>query len=249
MASDAEEAPGRSGKPSASLASSNILVAPGETPKVAPASLAALTSAGVSSVPAPTMPPGTSAMARITSRAAGVRRVTSSAGKPPATRASASGLAWATSSTTSTGTIGAALQISRALTLADWGVMDICFTLQKWRRQLWPRLPRCGRRQKALGLFRVDRTRGRRWLGRGSQNPPPELRVYLLLRRRVRYLRRAASRSGRHPALPGRHVWPQGFSRRRLTCARRSQKLPSILFPALWTSMASSYATLACRWP
>ncbi len=87
---------------------------PGETPNRAPAALASFTSRGVSSVPAPTTPPSTSAMARITSSAAGVRSVTSSTGSPPATSASASGTAWPASFTTSTGITGASPQISRA---------------------------------------------------------------------------------------------------------------------------------------
>ncbi len=123
MISLAVAAPGRSGRPSSSQAAIRRSVAPGETPKVAPAAFAALTSAGVKSVPAPTMPPGTSAMARIASSATGVRSVTSSAGRPPATSASARGRACARSSITSTGTTGARRQISAALADCWAGVM------------------------------------------------------------------------------------------------------------------------------
>jgi hypothetical protein len=98
-------------------------VAPGETPNRAPAALAALTSAGVRRVPAPTTPPGTWAMARITSRAAGVRRVTSSAGRPPLTSASARGRAWARSSITRTGMTGARRQISAGVMGLSFGVV------------------------------------------------------------------------------------------------------------------------------
>ena len=125
MISEAVAAPGNKGRPSSSQAAMMRSVAPGETPNIAPAALAALTSAGVSSVPAPTTPPGTCDMARIASSAQAVRRVTSSAGKPPATSARARGAAWARSSITSTGTTGARRQISSALIDCWAGVMGI----------------------------------------------------------------------------------------------------------------------------
>src|SRR3989338_2204065 len=115
MISDAVAAPGRIGKSYSAQASNSRCVAPGETPNFAPAALAALTSAGVSKVPAPTTPPSTSDIARIASSAQGVRSVTSSAGNPPATKACAKGAAWARSSITRTGTTGARRQISAAL--------------------------------------------------------------------------------------------------------------------------------------
>ena len=123
MASVAVAAPGSIGSPASSAASRSRSVAPGETPKVAPASIAARTSCGVSSVPAPTRPPGTRAISRIASSAAGVRSVTSRARSPPATRASAKGRACVASSTTSTGMTGARAQTSRAARLESWGVM------------------------------------------------------------------------------------------------------------------------------
>src|SRR6056297_1752556 len=151
-------APGRSGSPASSQASSSRSVAPGETPNPAPASTAFATSSGVSSVPAPTTPPSTAAISRMASSAAGVRSVTSSAGRPPATSARASGAAWAACSTTSTGITGAMRQMSRALSLASVGVIAssvrmrpvIPLTAPERKRSLRrrPRLP--------LALVRIE---------------------------------------------------------------------------------------------
>ena len=73
----------------------------------APASVTAAASSGVSTVPAPTTIPGTSAAtARIASTPAAVRRVISMTPMPPRRSAVASGTAVATSSTTTTGMTG-----------------------------------------------------------------------------------------------------------------------------------------------
>ncbi len=106
--SEVVETPGRNGTPEAFIASSRASVQPGLTRKRAPAATVSATCAGEITVPAPTTAPGTSeAIARIASRAAAVRSVTSIAGSPPATRARASGTASAASSRTTTGTTGA----------------------------------------------------------------------------------------------------------------------------------------------
>src|SRR6478752_4497763 len=106
--SDTVAVPGRNGRPVSSMASMSRGVAPGETRKDAPASWAALARSGVVTVPAPTAISETSdAIARIASRATGVRSVSSMTGRPPATSARATGTAWSTDSTTTTGTTGA----------------------------------------------------------------------------------------------------------------------------------------------
>ena len=87
-------------------------VRPGLTMNFAPAFSDASRSAGLSTVPAPTMAPSTFAISAITSSAAGVRNVTSSTVSPPRTSASAIGRAWATSSITSTGITGHIFMIS-----------------------------------------------------------------------------------------------------------------------------------------
>ena len=84
-------------------------VAPGLSAKRAPSAWAVSRSAGVSTVPRPTTASGTSAMiAFAASRATGVRRVISRVVMPPATRARASGTAWASSGTVMTGITGEA---------------------------------------------------------------------------------------------------------------------------------------------
>src|SRR6476659_7577827 len=105
--SDTVAVPGRNGSPVPAIAASRAGVVPGETRNCAPASAASLAWPGVSTVPAPTRISGTSsAIARIASSATGVRSVSSMTGRPPATRARATGTAWARSSTTTTGTTG-----------------------------------------------------------------------------------------------------------------------------------------------
>jgi hypothetical protein len=124
MASVGVAAPARSGRSFASQASRRRSVAPGETPKLAPAALAASTSLGVNKVPAPTTPPATCAISRIASRAAGVRSVTSSTGSPPATSARASACAVLASSTTRTGMTGASRQSCALSSEACCGVIS-----------------------------------------------------------------------------------------------------------------------------
>ena len=87
-------------------------VRPGLTTKRAPAATAWSNWRGFSTVPAPTVAPATSLIARMASSATGVRSVTSSAGRPPATSASANGRAVARSSTTMTGITGASAMMS-----------------------------------------------------------------------------------------------------------------------------------------
>ncbi len=102
--------PGKSGTGPSRRAPS---ASPGLTANFAPASAQRSRSRGFSTVPAPGMAPSTSwAMRRMAPMAAGVRRVTSSIGRPPATRARPSGTAWASSSMVSTGTTGARVSIS-----------------------------------------------------------------------------------------------------------------------------------------
>src|SRR5688572_24328512 len=99
--------PGRNGSPVSAIAPSSDGVEPGDTRNCAPASRASFAWPGVTIVPAPTRISGTSAaIARIASSATGVRRVSSTTGSPPATRARATGTACAGSSTTTTGTTG-----------------------------------------------------------------------------------------------------------------------------------------------
>ena len=79
---------------------------PGLTINLAPASSARSTCSWVRTVPAPTSISGTSrTIARIASSAAAVRNVTSATGRPPATRAFASGTAFLASSMAITGTM------------------------------------------------------------------------------------------------------------------------------------------------
>src|SRR6476659_1608881 len=105
--SDTVAVPGRNGSPVPAIAASRAGVVPGETRNCAPASAASLAWPGATIVPAPTRISGTSsATARIASSATGVRRVSSMTGRPPATRARATGTAWAGSSITTTGTTG-----------------------------------------------------------------------------------------------------------------------------------------------
>ena len=87
-------------------------VRPGDTMKRAPALRLASRSASCRTVPAPTIAPFTIAISRIASSATGVRNVTSSARRPPATSASAIGRASATFSITSTGITGASLMMA-----------------------------------------------------------------------------------------------------------------------------------------
>src|SRR5210317_1084096 len=110
MASVAVAAPGKSGKSYSRAASIRLCVAPGETPKVAPADFASRICAAVSRVPTPAMAPSTSETATIASIAAAVRSVISKAGRPPATRARARGWASSTRSMVKTGITGAAVQ-------------------------------------------------------------------------------------------------------------------------------------------
>src|SRR5690606_8617017 len=107
MISPAVAIPGRKGTPASMAAAPSRSVRPGETMNLLPASIAALSSSGLVTVPAPTIAPSTSRIARIASSAAGVRRVTSRTRSPPATSASASATASSASSTTSTGITGA----------------------------------------------------------------------------------------------------------------------------------------------
>ena len=101
------------------MASSSAGVVPGLTRKVAPTSAQASTSAGLSTVPAPTRAWGTSAATvRIASRPAGVRSVISREVMPPRTRACASGTARSASLTTITGITGAALMTASTVLVA-----------------------------------------------------------------------------------------------------------------------------------
>src|SRR4051794_19604460 len=109
--------------PRSIAASVSGAVRPGLTMKRAPASMAASRSQGLSTVPAPTTAPSTRAIARITSRAAGVRRVTSRAVSPPSTRARAIGSAWLASSTTRTGITGTE-RISASMLIVDMGFSE-----------------------------------------------------------------------------------------------------------------------------
>ena len=112
MMSPALAVPGRKGMPLLIAALPSGSVRPGLTMNFAPAAILASRSVGLSTVPAPMMAPSTLAISAITSSAAGVRRVTSRTVRPPRTRASAIGRAYATSSTTSTGMTGAARMMS-----------------------------------------------------------------------------------------------------------------------------------------
>ena len=112
-------------------------VAPGDTPNVAPALTAFFTSCGVSRVPAPTTPPSTFAISEMTSKATGVRNVTSNTGRPPATNASAKGRAVAISSNTSTGITGASLQSASAFMLAASGVISLLLSERRRMHHWW----------------------------------------------------------------------------------------------------------------
>ena len=80
---------------------------PGLTRYFAPAFTAASISAGFVTVPTPTIAPGTFCdMSLIASIAAFVRKVTSMAASPPASKACASGTAFFASSMVKTGTTG-----------------------------------------------------------------------------------------------------------------------------------------------
>ena len=68
--------------PVSRAASASGLVRPGETMNRLPASIACASCASLSTVPAPTIAPGTWLIARIASSAPGVRSVTSSTGSP-----------------------------------------------------------------------------------------------------------------------------------------------------------------------
>src|SRR4051794_28180644 len=100
-------AAGRCGSPVSCIAAARSSVVPGETRNCAPAESACLACSGTTIVPAPTRMSGTLlAICSMQSSAAGVRRVSSITGTPPSTRARATGTAWATSSSTTTGMTG-----------------------------------------------------------------------------------------------------------------------------------------------
>lgn len=107
MISVAVATPGSRGTPRCAAARARDSVKPGDTANFAPALIAASRSRSQSTVPAPTTTPGTRLISEITSRAAGVRRVTSRTGKPPEKKASATRRAGDASARTSTGTTGA----------------------------------------------------------------------------------------------------------------------------------------------
>src|SRR5450830_1352584 len=114
-----------SGRPLLRAPSIRVGVRPGETPNTAPASRAAANSSAWVSVPTPTMAPSTALMARIAARPWAVRRVTSSTRMPPATRAFASGTAWAGSSMAMTGMTRAARMMSIRLEDAVMACWDM----------------------------------------------------------------------------------------------------------------------------
>ena len=107
MMSPALATPGRNGTPLAIAALPSGSVRPGETMNFDPAAMASSSMRSLSTVPAPTMAPGTAAIARIASSACGVRKVTSSTGSPASTSVSASAAASIIPSSTSTGITGA----------------------------------------------------------------------------------------------------------------------------------------------
>src|SRR5450830_1455747 len=123
--SDGVITPGSSGRPLLRAPSIRVAVRPGETPNTAPASRAAANSSAWVSVPTPTMAPSTALMARIAARPWAVRRVTSSTRMPPATRAFASGTAWAGSSMAMTGMTRAARMMSIRLEDAVMACWDM----------------------------------------------------------------------------------------------------------------------------
>jgi len=99
--------PGSAGTGACASAVASGAGVPGLTRYLAPAATAAETSAGRSTVPAPTTQSATSAaIAHIASSATRVRNVTSITGRPPATGARASGTASAWRSMVSTGITG-----------------------------------------------------------------------------------------------------------------------------------------------
>ena len=112
MMSPAVAIPGRNGIAASRAASARGSVKPGETMNRAPASTAWLSCVASSTVPAPTIAPGTAAIARTASSADGVRRVTSITGRPASTKVSASAMGSIDPSSTSTGMTGAAAMIS-----------------------------------------------------------------------------------------------------------------------------------------
>ena len=98
---------------------------PGLTPNCAPASMAAFTCDGSRIVPAPTSASGQAwRMARMQSRAHGVRSVISMRGSPPSTSARASDTASSTESATATGTTRLCRSCSRT------GESDACIELK-----------------------------------------------------------------------------------------------------------------------
>ena len=100
------EVPGSTGRPRSRQKSTTPSSQAGQTTNLAPASTACFAMAVEVTVPAPTRRPGTlSAIARMASGAALVRKVTSATGMPPATRAFPSPAACAASSIFTTGTI------------------------------------------------------------------------------------------------------------------------------------------------
>ena len=110
--------PGRNGIGASAAAFASAGDVPGLTRNFAPASTAAWICAGSTMVPAPTWAPGTlRAISAMASSAAGVRSVTSMAGRPPATSARACATPSATSRTVSTGITGASCMIA---TTAAW---------------------------------------------------------------------------------------------------------------------------------
>ncbi|MNZ53852.1 hypothetical protein D3C78_717400 [compost metagenome] len=142
MTSLAVAAPGSSGTLEPRAASSTLLLMPGLTMKVEPASAAASKSRALRMVPAPTCAPSTSAAtARMASSAAGVRMVISIAFRPPATKARAKCTAEAASSTISTGTTGWSLRMESSFS-ESWAKMSLLARLKRLKFRLRISLPR-----------------------------------------------------------------------------------------------------------
>ena len=104
--------PGRNGTPLAIAALPSGSVSPGDTMNRDPASIAWPSMALLSTVPAPTTAPETSAIAFNATSAPGVRSVTSITGNPASTNVSASATGSIEPSITSTGMTGAIRMIS-----------------------------------------------------------------------------------------------------------------------------------------
>ena len=109
--------PGKNGMPFAMAALPKLLVRPGDTMNSAPAAIAHSRPGTSMIVPAPTIAPGTFFISAIASKAAAVRKVTSSTRSPPATSAAAISRACEASSMTSTGMTGAVRMIFSIATI------------------------------------------------------------------------------------------------------------------------------------